>query len=134
MATEAPFALRDGTRKAGADLSAASNQFKFVKLDGSGDVVLCTAATDVPYGVLQNTPRLGEAADVVIIGITKLVAGGALATPGTLIGTDASGRADAKTPGTDTTEYVAGVTVGTSGAAGEIIRAVVNCAAPSRAA
>lgn len=132
MAFEGQIGVKDGTRKAGADLS--SSQYKFVKLNASGEVIACAAATDKPYGVLQNTPISGATADVLIVGITKVQADAALATPGTLIGTSADGQADAKTPGTDTTEYVVGQTIGTAGAAGELLTVVVNCASPARAA
>ena len=58
----------------------------------------------------------------------------ALATAGTLIGTSADGQADAKVPGTDTTEYIVGRTIEVSTNAGDLIACVVNCASPSRAA
>jgi len=54
-------------------------------------------------------------------------------TLGNLIGTSADGQADAKTAGTDTTEYVVGVMLTTTGAAGVIGTAMVNCANPHRA-
>ena len=68
-----------------------------------------------------------------VAGGTKVVASAALSV-GTLIGTDNAGKADAKVPGTDTTEFVVGTVIFAAGADGEIATAVVNCAAPSRAA
>lgn len=132
MAFEGMQGVTDGTRRAGADLS--SSQYKFVKLDANGKVVVCSGATDRPYGVLVNNPESNEVASVVIVGVTKVQADAALGTPGTLIGTSADGQADAKTPGSDTTEYVVGSTIGTSSAAGELVTVVVNCANPHRAA
>jgi hypothetical protein len=132
MAFEGMQGVTDGTRVAGADLS--SSQYKFVKLDSNGKVVVCSGATDKPYGVLVNNPKSGATASVVIVGVTKVQADAALATPGTLIGTSADGQADAKVPGTDTTEFVVGQTIGTAGAAGELVTVVVNCASPARAA
>jgi hypothetical protein len=134
MAFTSNHAVMDGSRMSAADLSAEASQFTFVKLDAAGKVVQCDAATDVPYGVLLNAPAVGQTAQVGIIGIFKVRADAALATPGTLIGPSADGQADAKVPGTDATEYVVGVTVETSGGAGELIACVINCAAPSRAA
>lgn len=116
---------------AGADLSAA--QYKFVKLNADNQVILCAAATDIPVGVLQNTPASGDAAEICVIGETKVDSDAAL-TAGWLIGTSADGQADRKIPGTDTTEYVAGQVKIGSGAAGGKATAFVNCASPSRAA
>jgi len=118
---------------AGEDLSASTAQFKFVKLSAAKTVVLCTGATDVPFGVLQNRPASGACAEVCVIGVTK-VQGDANLGYGNLIGTSADGQADAKTPGTDTTEYVVGVVIADNAAAGGLCTAVVNCASPARAA
>lgn len=119
------------TLVAGADLSSA--QYKFVEIATDGTVTVCNGATDKPIGVLQNAPLSGQEAEIVVCGGTKIVASASL-TRGTLIGTDNAGKADAKTPGTDTTEYVVGTVIFPAGADGEIATAVVNCAAPSRAA
>lgn len=118
---------------AGADLSSA--QFTFVKLNSSGQVVPCAAATDRPIGVLQDNPKSGDRATVCSIGITKVVtgSGGALAV-GQTIGTDASGDAAAITPGTDTTKYLVGVVVEASSAATEYASAWINCPSAGRAA
>jgi len=117
--------------KAGADLSA--KQYYFVKLNSSGNAVVCAAATDVPVGVLQNNPTANQSAEIVVVGLTKVSTDAALAI-GNLIGTSSDGQADAKTVGTDTTEYVVGVAMVTSGAADTITTAMVNCANPHRAA
>lgn len=52
------------TRKAGADLSAAANQYKIAKTDSSGNAVLAAAATDKFIGVLDH---LGTTNDNVTI-------------------------------------------------------------------
>lgn len=116
---------------AGADLSAA--QYKFVEIGTGGVVTVCNGATDKPIGVLQNAPLEGQEAEIVVVGGTKVVASAAL-TVGTLIGTNNAGKADAKVPGTDTTEYVVGTVIYAAGADNEIATAVVNCASPARAA
>lgn len=115
---------------AGADLS--THQYKFVKLSGD-TVILCAALTDNPIGVLQNKPTSGLPAEIVCIGVTKVVADAALATIGTQIGTSANGRADAKILGTDVTEFVAGRTLSVAGAANELLTALVNCSIPHNA-
>ena len=119
--------------KAGADLSAAANQFKFVELDSSGDVTVCDSATDKPVGVLLNTPASGATAEVGVLGIFK-VQGDADLAKGDLIGTSADGQADAKTPGTDTTEYVVGRVLEDNAAAGGYATCLINCLNPHRAA
>jgi hypothetical protein len=117
------------TLVAAADLSA--KQYHFVKLDNNGKAAAVTAITDVPVGVLQNAPTAGQEAEVLVSGGTKLVAGELLALPAFLSTTNA-GRAD-KIAVTDTTQYVVAQALTASGADGEVITAVVNCANPTRA-
>lgn len=105
MAYEIP-GFRLGTHKAASDLSA--KQYHFVKLDSSGNVAAIAAATDVPLGILQNTPGSLHAADVMTQGVSKLVAGGSLAAAA-LVGTDADGKGTAYTYGASGT---AGVIMG----------------------
>lgn len=129
MAVELPVLSK--TFEAAADLS--TKQYHFVELDSNGRVAACNAATDLPIGVLQNKPSvLGMAAEVMITGITKVVADAALSI-GNLIGTSADGQADAKTVGTDITEYVVGRMLSATGAAAEIGTATINCLNPHRA-
>lgn len=119
--------------KSAADLSAGTNQYKFVKLDAAGDIVAIAAATDIPIGVLQNTPGIGQEAQVMVDGITKLQADAAL-TPGTAIGTSADGQADAKVAGTDTTEHTVGIVLQGAAAAGNLCTARIVCGIPNRSA
>jgi len=119
------------TLPAAADLSA--KQYYFVKVNTSGQAALCSGATDRPIGVLQNTPTAGQAAEVLVVGGTKVVASASI-DEGSLIGTNADGKADAKSPGSDTTEYGVGQVILAAGADGEVLTAVINCASPARAA
>lgn len=114
---------------AGGDLSA--KQYYFVKISADNTVVVCAGATDVPVGVLQNSPASGGTAEVCSIGITKVSSDAAL-TAGNRIGTSADGQADAKTAGTDTTEYAVGIVLIGSGAAGGLATALINCAGAGR--
>lgn len=123
-----PFKI---TLEAGADLS--SSQYNFVKLDSSGDAVECSAVTDKPVGVLQNKPTAGQAAEIVVVGLTKVSTNAALAI-GDLVGTSSDGQAAAYVAGTDTTKYVVGTVLVTSGGADEITSILVNCANPHRGA
>lgn len=74
MATESPI-VRDGSQcTAVVDLS--SYKYYLLQIVGSKQLGLMTGGTgQVFYGVLQNTPMAGEACDVAIMGITKVVAG-----------------------------------------------------------
>jgi len=119
------------TLPAAADLS--TKQYYFVKVNTSGQAALCSGATDKPIGVLQNTPTSGQAAEVLVVGGTKIVASASL-DEGVAIGTTAAGKAGAKVVGTDTTNYIVGQVILASGADGELLTAVINCASPARAA
>jgi len=117
MAWEKEQPIVDGTRVAKGDLTEL--RFRFVALDSDGTVVPVGAATDRPYGVLQNAPRDGEEAAVCLIGITKLWAGAALEATD-LVQTDGDGN------GTSTGANDAfGVTIDGAGA-GEVATVAVN--------
>lgn len=127
---ESPVVLKTFT--AAGDLSAA--RYKFVKQSAANTVTVCTGATDRPCGVLQNEPSAaGQPAIVMALGVSTVSADAAIAVD-TLIGTSADGQADAKVPGTDTTEYVCGTTLEASTAAGDHISCFINCLNPHRAA
>lgn len=118
---------------AGADLSAATVPYKFVKWSttNTGRVVLCSATTDVPCGVIQGaapTSALDQPVEVVAIGQTKLQSDGTVQV-GNIIGTNASGQA---TPALSTMYPVGrgGADAAAAGAAG-LFSAFVNCTSPT---
>ena len=115
---------------AGADLS--SKQFHFVEVDnGTGNVTAVDGATDRAIGVLQNAPKSGQAADVLIAGGTKVVAGGT-ASPGQPLFASASATAVTLAFGTTAS---AAYSVGTfieNAAAGAVAAAVIDCANAAR--
>jgi len=119
------------TLKAGADLSA--KQYFFVKINSSGDAVLCSAATDKPIGVLQNDPASGEEASIVVVGGTKLVTSAAC-DEGTVVGTASTGKGAPYVAGTDSTKFIVGSVILASGADNEIATVIVNCASAARGA
>ena len=123
-----PFKI---TLEAGADLS--SSQYYFVKLDSAGKAVVCSAVTDKPVGVLQNDPTSGQAAEIVVVGLTKVSTNAALAI-GDLVGTSNDGQAAAYVSGTDTTKFIVGQALVTSGAADQLTSIIVNCASLHRGA
>lgn len=131
MAYEIP-GFKIGTLLAGSDLSAA--QFTFVKLNSSSRVVAVTAATDVPIGILQNTPGSLHAADVMAMGVSKLVAGGSLAA-GALVGTDVAGKGSTPVYGASGTALVVtGQVLEGNTAANGLVTVAFNCLNPTRGA
>lgn len=79
--------LRAGVHEAGADLS--SDQFKAVKYDASGNIVLAGAG-ERSVGILQNAPINGEAAEIEESGYSKAVLG-AVVTAGQELAANAAG-------------------------------------------
>jgi len=114
--------IKLGNLTAAADLS--TKQYHFVKLTSATEVNVCTNIADVPIGVLQNTPTSGQAAEICIFGITKVVADGVLAA-GNIIGTSADSQADAITRGSDTTVTVMGHAIEVA-AAGNTVTMFLN--------
>ncbi len=127
MAFEIPV-LVDSKHRAYADLS--THQYKFVKLTANG-IELVAALTDKPFGVLQNAPVAGESAQVMRLGLTKVISGGTIAI-NAAVGTSAAGLAVSKTLGTDVTHFVAG-DADEAAVANDIFTLGINCLAPGRA-
>lgn len=83
----------------------------------SGAAIIPPASAGVmAVGVLQNLPKLGEAATVMISGVTKAQIGATLATIGTKLMTDADGQLIAATSG----NYVVGILL-EAGVANDIV-------------
>jgi len=121
MATE--MAVFDISAKAENDLS--SKQYYFVELSAADQVDVCDNAADKPIGVLQNKPTQYHAAQVRVLGISKVVSDGsstAIAV-GDYVGTDANGKAVKKSSDTN---YVAGIALDASSADGTVIRVLLT--------
>lgn len=130
MAYEFSNAAVKVTRTAGADLSTA--QYKFVKLDnGTGNVVLVNGATDRPFGVLQNAPTSGQAAEVTIVGGTKVECGGTASVGQPLFSNSTALAVTLAFGTTGSAAYVVGTFV-EDAASGEISSAVIDCANAGR--
>lgn len=85
------LSLRNLTLPAARDLSGAQYSFLAIQSDGTVDTV--SAAGGAANGVLQNKPgAAGRATTVGYQGITKMVAGGAIAD-GAPVMSDANGHA-----------------------------------------
>jgi|SRR5229473_6726651 len=121
MATHSGFAW-DESFKANADLSA--KQWYAVKLTAADTVDMASAATDLCVGILQNKPTSGHAAEVRILGITKVSSDGSgtAIVVGDRVGPNASSQIVKKA----TADYNAmGIALDASSAAGTIIRVLL---------
>jgi hypothetical protein len=118
---------------AASAMSAASAQFCIVKLVAGG-VCPVDANTDVPVGVLQNSPALGEPALVALSGETKVRVNSTDITARTRIAADSTGRAIAVVAGTSTGFYPIGVVLSVDAADndGALVSAVIECRNPTR--
>lgn len=116
MAYEIPFA-KLGTLTASADLR--THQYKFAKVSGAGTATVAAASTDAVVGVIQNKPNTGEEVELTVLGVTKVVAGAAVAA-GAEVMSDASGRAITAAAAAGANR-VLGYALDAASAAGEII-------------
>ena len=114
-----------------ADEALTTDQYHIVVLDAtSGKVRRPNAATDIPLGILQNAPAVGEAAVVALIGcggISKVVTGAAALAIGAIVGMEYIGATDAgKAIAAVATMYPVGVVVEASSAEDDLA-AVILC-------
>lgn len=120
-------ALRTITLTAGADLS--SGQYKIVQLSAANTVTLATASTQTILGVLVNAPGSGEAAEVAIEGVAKVIADGSVAV-GDLITADSNSVATSVTQadadGADTFAKTLGIALEADAAANAYIRVLLG--------
>jgi len=108
------------TLKAGADLS--SSQYFFVKIDTDGDVVLAGDGQNA-IGILQNAPAEGEAANVAISGVSKIVIG----TTGTLdSGSVISSDADGKATVGVSTDFALAILIEDTTANGDVVSCLIH--------
>jgi hypothetical protein len=95
MAFEQPLGLC-GILPSSGNLS--TSQYLALAENSSGQVVVATSTTAPIIGVLQNDPSAaGNGASFMYAGITKMVAGSALSTPGVQLMINGSGQAIAWT-------------------------------------
>lgn len=129
MATEGPL-LHDGSQMtASEDLSPTaglngvngSGQFLGVFISGARTVAHDGTGGVAIYGILQNQPKSGQAADVGIFGVSKAVAGASLTANDPLM-TDSSGRV---ITGTSTNHRFA-TALESATAAGQIISVLIH--------
>lgn len=69
------FLFMPGGLVSGADLSAATKKFTAVVMDITDNTVVGAGAGVKALGIVQNTPIVGEEAAVMMVGVSKVVAG-----------------------------------------------------------
>ncbi len=110
--------------RAAADLSA--KQYHIVKLDANGELVLAGAGDE--GFVLADDPKSGEYGSVVVSGITKVVAGTAIAA-GAYLSSDANGKAvpatETNVTGGTTGTHIIGQALSSASGANELVTVVV---------
>lgn len=115
-------AVRPITRPAAGDLSAAL--YKFMKVDSSGNVTTCTVLGELSVGTLQNKPTAaGQAAEIQIDGVTKVICGAAAVASGAKVASTAAGLAVTAIA----TYHALGVCV-KGGVSGDVIEVLLGCA------
>ena len=82
--------VTNSNKRAGADLSAESNLYKALVLDGNGDLVIA-GANVASVGFLANSPKTGEATEFYTIGGGAKARAAAVIAAGDLLATDANG-------------------------------------------
>lgn len=119
MAVQTP-GISIGILAAGADLSA--QQFRALRVSAAMAVNTTNAAGMPSIGILQNKPTLGQPADIMMVGVSKAIAGAAIAA-GAEVMAGADGRiVTAATAGSN----VIGIALEAAGAANEIITIALN--------
>jgi len=111
------LSLFDVSLESGEDLSNA--QFLAVALNSNGKVVKAKSDT-LPIGILQDKPKEGQAANVRMLGISKVVAGGAIAI-GDVLTADDDGRLIAASTG----YYPIGIALEAAAQAGQVVTAFI---------
>jgi hypothetical protein len=132
MATEAPL-LHHSQCTAGQNMSSTaalagfnnSGQFLVVSLVGGAarSVIIASAATVLPAGILQNDPISGFVADIGFLGVSKVIAAGALTFGLPIMASAAAGTVT--TGATFATNYAVGYTLEAAVGALNVITAMI---------
>ena len=115
------------TVPAGADLSA--KQFYCADIDNTGSAVVQTSAGGRVVGVIYNNPTSGQACALAVTGKVKVMAGAAIATIGSSVKVDATGRVIAVSAGDVAGDLAFGVTLQAASGAGSIIEVLLTLGA-----
>ena len=113
--------------EAGENMTAMQHTLVMISADMT--VIQTNAATDIPCGILQNTPNVGEAASVMVAGISKLISGAGGLTAGSLVGPAADGKGIIADPDGAAEAYYFGQVL-IACAENEKASVLINCAVP----
>ena len=112
------------TRVAGADLS--NRQFRPLALNSDGQVVVTEDVDDEAYiGILQNKPKDGYAASVMIMGVSKARAAAAISAGDLVIPADGGVQENSETTAGENAMIV-GIALQDAANAGEIISVLLR--------
>lgn len=84
-----------------AENDLSGKQYYLVEISGNNQVDVCDGATDKVVGILQNKPVAGQACEIMVVGMSKLLAGSGDLAAGDLWGTSATGTGIAKSTDKD---------------------------------
>jgi hypothetical protein len=133
MAFEKPLVIHSFT--AASDMIAATLQYTLVKLLSGETVVTCASATEVPIGVLQNLPKQGQQAEVMVLGITKIRVGTTdiAGASNAFVAVDTNGRAVLASGSAGSQTYILGrvIQVDATDNDGALVTAIINCINPT---
>ena len=111
------------TLEASADLS--SLQYRFVVI--SSGKAAAGGANMQPIGVLQNAPTAGQAASIMVSGVSKVKANAAIASGAAIGAVDSDGRASSTIA---SSEFICGQAIEAAGAQNEIVSCYISCGKP----
>jgi hypothetical protein len=110
--------------------SLTTKQFYFAKISADNTCVMATELTDIPCGIIQNNPASGEATEIMVNGVSKVLVGaGGAVTAGQLVGCDADGKLVVVDPDGVADYYFVGQVLEGAGAA-EYATILFNCMTP----
>lgn len=104
------------------EASTTLTQYTFVTVDANGKAARPADGGTI-FGVLQNKPTAGQAASVMINGLSKVLCGASTLSAGDLVSTTTGGRAVAVAA----TEYAVGrIVFGSSGSTDRVITVAIE--------
>jgi len=97
IASQSTHPVHDNLRRprvSGLTGQSSSGQFLAVKVSTAADftVLHCSTGNERMFGILQNKPKSGEAANVMTVGESKVMLGSATITRGSLLEVNSAGR------------------------------------------
>jgi hypothetical protein len=114
---------------AGEDLT--DKEGLIVTQNSDNEVILPTAVTDVPLGVLIEGDIEGRSVTVRVFGVCPVIVKGQYAVPAVIGINGTDGKAKKLTAGSEETTYVVGQLLEASDTDGDTISALINCMAPA---